>query len=305
MLRALPVIGLCRAGSIHAAIIAAVQAAGSKGTFAFIMALDIGRDVGSTVSKQPLENMSDARRLQLLIDAVVDYAIYMIDLEGRVLSWNSGGSRLKGYKADEIIGQSFSRFYTPEDRAAGLPHKALSIAREAGRFSGEGWRVRKDGSRFWALVVIDAIRDENGELIGFAKVTRDITERQEAHWNLLESERRYRRLVESVVDYAIFQLDPTGHVSSWNTGAPAPDATRRKDAACARTAGRSGPLSSLIRFTTTRGNSSASPRSRAISRSAWKPSASSRKPRISLPRPRNWKRSASSAAALPTTSTTC
>jgi PAS domain S-box-containing protein len=183
------------------------------------MALDFGRNVGSTVSKQPLESLSDANRLQLLIDAVVDYAIYMIDLDGRILSWNSGASRLKGYKADEIIGQSFSRFYTPEDRAAGLPHKALSIAREAGRFSGEGWRVRKDGSRFWALVVIDAILDENGEPIGFAKVTRDITERQQAHWSLLENERRYRRLVESVVDYAIFQLDPTGHVSTWNTGA--------------------------------------------------------------------------------------
>jgi PAS domain S-box-containing protein len=112
--------------------------------------------------------------LQLLIDAVVDYAIYMIDLNGRVLSWNSGAARLKGYKADEIIGQSFSIFYTPEDRAADLPRKALSTAREAGRFSGEGWRVRKDGSRFWALVVIDAIWDETGELIGFAKVTRDI-----------------------------------------------------------------------------------------------------------------------------------
>jgi PAS domain S-box-containing protein len=196
-----------------------LRAAESKGTFAFIMALDIVRGVASTVSKQPLENMGDAHRLQLLIDAVVDYAIYMIDLDGRVLTWNSGASRLKGYKADEIIGQSFSRFYTPEDRAAGLPHKALSIAREAGRFSSEGWRVRKDGSRFWALVVIDVIRDESGELIGFAKVTRDITERQEAHWKLLESERRYRQLVEAVVDYAIFQLDPTGHVSTWNTGA--------------------------------------------------------------------------------------
>ena len=171
------------------------------------------------MSEQPLQDIGDARRLQLLIEAVVDYAIYMIDLDGRVLSWNSGAARLKGYKAAEIIGKPFSTFYTPEDRAAGLPHKALSTAREAGRFSSEGWRVRKDGSRFWALVVIDAIRDESGELIGFAKVTRDITERQEAYWNAIESERRYRRLVEAVVDYAIFQLDPTGHVSTWNTGA--------------------------------------------------------------------------------------
>src|ERR1700752_5242268 len=154
----------------------------------------------------------DGYRLQLLIDAVVDYAIYMIDPEGRVLSWNSGGIRLKGYSADEIIGRHFSEFYTPEDRAAGLPAKAVATARESGRFHGEGWRVRKDGTRFWALVVVDAIRDTNGTLGGFAKVTRDITERQQAQLTLLESERRYRRRVESVVDYAIFQLDPAGNI---------------------------------------------------------------------------------------------
>ena len=162
---------------------------------------------------------TDDPRLQLLIDAVVDYAIYMIDLEGRVLSWNSGAARLKGYPADEAIGRRFSEFYTGEDRAAGLPEKALETARETGRFHGEGWRVRKDGSRFWALVVIDAIKDEAGTLIGFAKVTRDITERQQAQLSLLESERRYRRLVEAVVDYAIFQLDPQGFITTWNTGA--------------------------------------------------------------------------------------
>jgi PAS domain S-box-containing protein len=161
----------------------------------------------------------DGYRLQLLIDAVVDYAIYMIDPEGRVLSWNSGGIRLKGYSADEIIGRHFSEFYTPEDRAAGLPAKALATARETGRFHGEGWRVRKDGTRFWALVVVDAVKDENGTLVGFAKVTRDITERQQAQITLLESERRYRRLVEAVVDYAIFQLDPAGYVTTWNAGA--------------------------------------------------------------------------------------
>ena len=161
----------------------------------------------------------DGHRLQLLIDAVVDYAIYMIDPEGRVLSWNSGGIRLKGYSADEIIGRHFSEFYTPEDRAAGLPAKALATARESGRFHGEGWRVRKDGTRFWALVVVDAIKDESGALVGFAKVTRDITERQQAQITLLESERRYRRLVEAVVDYAIFQLDTAGNVTTWNAGA--------------------------------------------------------------------------------------
>ena len=166
-----------------------------------------------------LDAIADARRLQLLIDAIVDYAIYMIDVDGTVLSWNSGAERLKGYSADEIIGKPFSLFYSLEDRAKGLPQTALRIAAEAGRFSSEGWRVRKDGSRFWALVVADAIRDEQGQVIGFAKVTRDITERQQAHNELLESERRYRRLIEAVVDYAIFQLDPAGNVTTWNPGA--------------------------------------------------------------------------------------
>jgi PAS domain S-box-containing protein len=160
-----------------------------------------------------------ARLLKLLIGAIVDYAIFMIDVDGTIRSWNSGAERLKGYSADEIIGHPFSLFYTPEDCAKGLPQRALKVATETGRFSSEGWRVRKDGSRFWALVVIDAVRDEQGQLIGFAKVTRDITERQQAHNELLESERRYRRLVEAVVDYAIFQLDPAGNVATWNPGA--------------------------------------------------------------------------------------
>jgi PAS domain S-box-containing protein len=143
------------------------------------------------------------------------------DIWGRnnLASWNAGAERLKGYSADEIDGQPFSRFYTPEDRAAGIPDKALRTAREKGRFEAEGWRVRKDGSRFWAFVVIDAVRNEAGELIGFAKITRDITERQEAFHSLLTSEGRYRRLIEAVVDYAIFQLDSEGNVASWNPGA--------------------------------------------------------------------------------------
>ncbi|WP_144441151.1 hybrid sensor histidine kinase/response regulator [Bradyrhizobium sp. CCGE-LA001] len=165
------------------------------------------------------DRIGDARRFELLVNAIVDYAIFMLDTEGRVRTWNAGAERLKGYSADEIIGKPFSTFYTPEDRDQGLPETALAAARETGRFHSEGWRVRKDGTRFWALVVIDTIRDETGELIGFAKVTRDITERQRAQIDLLESERRYRRLVEAVVDYAIFQLDPSGNVSTWNPGA--------------------------------------------------------------------------------------
>ena len=155
----------------------------------------------------------------MLIDAVVDYAIYMLDPDGRVLTWNSGAARLKGYAPAEIIGHNFSRFYTPEDQKAGVPQRALATAKRTGRFSADGWRVRKDGSQFWATVVIDVIRDGQGTIIGFAKVTRDITERQEAEQGLLESERRYRRLVEAVVDYAIYQLDPNGVVATWNVGA--------------------------------------------------------------------------------------
>ncbi|MBO4225377.1 PAS domain-containing sensor histidine kinase [Bradyrhizobium neotropicale] len=166
-----------------------------------------------------VNQVADAERLQLLIDAIVDYAIYMVEPDGTIASWNSGAARLKGYRADEIIGKSFSIFYTPEDRDAGLAARALATAGEKGRFTAEGWRVRKDGSRFWAMVVIDAIKDKEGKLLGFAKVTRDITERQEAHQRLLESERRYRRLIEAVVDYAIFQLDATGNVVTWNPGA--------------------------------------------------------------------------------------
>ena len=171
------------------------------------------------MSKSPLDSIEDADRLELLINAIIDYAVFMLDTDGIVRSWNPGAERLKGYSAEEIIGKPFSVFYTPEDREKCLPQKALAAARETGRFNSEGWRVRKDGSRFWALVVLDAIRDHQGNLIGFAKVTRDITERQHAHQELLQSERRYRRLIESVVDYAIFQLDPSGHVATWNPGA--------------------------------------------------------------------------------------
>ncbi|MGN6590483.1 MAG: PAS domain S-box protein [Sphingomicrobium sp.] len=156
---------------------------------------------------------------QLLLDSVVDYAIYMLDVAGRVVSWNVGAQRLKQYSPEEILGRHFSSFYTPEDREAGVPEHALDTARRTGRFHSEGWRVRKDGSRFFAMVVIDAIRNEAGEVIGFAKITRDITDRFEAHLQILRSETRYRQLVDAVVDYAIFQLDSTGHVTTWNPGA--------------------------------------------------------------------------------------
>lgn len=155
---------------------------------------------------------------KLLIQSVVDYAIYMLDVEGRVLSWNPGAERIKGYTSEEIIGEHFSRFYSEEDRAAGVPSEALRIAAEAGRFTDENWRVRKDGTRFWALVVIDPIF-RNKQLIGFAKVTRDMTPQRNAQIAALEAERRFRLLVEAVTDYAIFMLDPQGYVTNWNTGA--------------------------------------------------------------------------------------
>ncbi|MBP2290993.1 hybrid sensor histidine kinase/response regulator [Azospirillum rugosum] len=163
--------------------------------------------------------MPEELRFRLLVDSVRDYAIYMLDPKGIVSSWNAGAQRFKGYAAAEIIGQHYSRFYTDEDRQAGLPQQNLAIAATEGRFETEGWRVRKDGGRFWASVVIDAIRDERGRLLGFGKVTRDITDRKAAQEALRLSEERFRLLVQGVTDYAIFMLDPGGHVTNWNSGA--------------------------------------------------------------------------------------
>jgi len=131
-----------------------------------------------------LRRLGGDRRFQLLVDAVKDYALYLLDAEGHVISWNTGAQRFKGYSAHEILGKHFSRFYTAEDRAAGLPARALGIAAGEGKFEAEGWRMRKDGSRFWASVVIDPIHDEQGELIGFAKITRDMTEKRLAQEEL-------------------------------------------------------------------------------------------------------------------------
>jgi PAS domain S-box-containing protein len=163
--------------------------------------------------------LSDLRRYQLLVESVVDYAIFMLDAQGRVTSWNPGAERAKGYREDEIIGQHFSRFYTDEDRAAGLPAKALATAEKEGRFEHIGWRVRKDGTRFWAHVIIDPIRHPDGKIIGYAKVTRDLSEKHRAAETLSESEERFRILVQGVTDYAIYMLDPEGNVTSWNAGA--------------------------------------------------------------------------------------
>src|SRR3954453_23222370 len=158
-------------------------------------------------------------RYRLLIEAVTDYAIYMLDPDGIVSSWNPGAQRFKGYAAEEIIGQPFSRFYAPEDQASGLPARALETARREGKFEHEGWRMRKDGSRFWAYVIIDPIRAPSGEIVGYAKITRDLTERKAAEQALRLSEQQFRLLVQGVTDYAIYMLDPEGRVSNWNAGA--------------------------------------------------------------------------------------
>ena len=158
-------------------------------------------------------------RYRLLVEAITDYAIYMLDREGRVTSWNPGARRFKGYEADEIIGQHFSTFYTEVERSQNIPALALTEAERTGRFEREGWRVRKDGTQFWAHVVIDAIRSPEGDLVGFAKITRDLTERRAAEIKLRESQEQFRLLVQSVTDYAIYMLDAGGHVASWNAGA--------------------------------------------------------------------------------------
>jgi PAS domain S-box-containing protein len=156
---------------------------------------------------------------KLLIESIVDYAIYLLDPKGKVTSWNAGAERIKGFSADEIVGKHFSTFYTEEDRKAGVPEKVLETARREGKYAGEGWRVRKDGTRFWASVVVDAIKDDKGKLIAFAKITRDMTEKREADQALLAAERRFRILVQGVTDYAIYMLDPEGRVTNWNAGA--------------------------------------------------------------------------------------
>ncbi|HYZ49148.1 MAG TPA: PAS domain S-box protein [Sphingomonas sp.] len=168
-----------------------------------------------------LSSIPPDERFQLLISAVTDYAIYMLDAEGRIATWNPGARRFKGYEPEEIIGEHFSRFFTSEDLAARLPARILETAAREGRFESEGWRVRKDGQRIWVHVVVDPIWAPDGTLIGYAKITRDITERKAAERALFESEQRFRLLVEGVSDYAIYLLDREGYVTNWNAGAEA------------------------------------------------------------------------------------
>jgi diguanylate cyclase (GGDEF)-like protein/PAS domain S-box-containing protein len=173
----------------------------------------------SKTSIDTQELVQSEERFRLLVESVRDYAIFMLDPNGVVLTWNAGAQRFKGYRADEIIGQHFSRFYPPEALARGLPDHELEVATDTGVFEDEGWRVRKDGTLFWANVVITAVRNADGQLLGFAKVTRDLTQRHAHEQELRRSEERFRLLVEGVREYAIFMLDTNGRVTTWNSGA--------------------------------------------------------------------------------------
>lgn len=179
---------------------------------------NIVRDLSERRRSQELLAQND-ERLRALIGGVRDYAIFMLDPDGVVISWNEGAERIKGYRAEEIIGAHFSRFYPPEAIERGWPQHELRMASIEGKFEDEGWRIRKDGSRFWANVVITALRDRQSKLIGFSKITRDLTERRRHTEELRQSEERFRLLIESVQDYAICMLDPDGGIQSWNVGA--------------------------------------------------------------------------------------
>jgi PAS domain S-box-containing protein len=158
-------------------------------------------------------------RFRLMVEGVRDYAIFMLDTTGHIISWNEGAKRIKGWSANEIIGKHFSTFYTAEDLEDKKPERELRIAIATGKYEEEGWRVRKNGSVFWANVVITALFNEQNKHIGFSKVTRDLTEKKESEEHLRQSEERYRSLVEQVTDYGIFMLDEKGKIVSWNEGA--------------------------------------------------------------------------------------
>jgi PAS domain S-box-containing protein len=178
------------------------------------------RDAARFANKAPAGTVTQTSGLyQLLVESVRDYAIFALNPDGLILSWNAGAERIKGYRADEVIGRHLSLFYGPEDLASDKPGEELRIAARDGRVEDEGYRIRKDGSQFWANSVITALRDPTGNLVGFAKVTRDLTERRRAEDQLRASEERFRVLIHSVKDYGIFMLDPDGRVASWNEGA--------------------------------------------------------------------------------------
>jgi PAS domain S-box-containing protein len=157
------------------------------------------------------------RNFRLLVEGITDYAICMLDPGGCVINWNRGAQRINGYTAREILGQHFSVLYLPEDRDAGVPARALATARKEKHYLAEGWRLRKDGVKFFASVVIDPIYEKR-KLVGYAKITRDISERHQVLADLHASENQFKMLVSGVTDYALYMLTPTGVVANWNAG---------------------------------------------------------------------------------------
>jgi PAS domain S-box-containing protein len=176
------------------------------------------RDASNQKIEQ-IELRQREERYRLMVEGVKDYAIFMLDVEGNILTWNEGAKRTKGYTSDEIIGKHFSTFYTRQDLESQKPARELEIAVATGKYEEEGWRIKKNGSVFWANVVITALFNERNRLIGFSKVTRDLTERKAIEESLRLSEERYRSLVEQVIDYGIFMMDEKGRIVSWNEGA--------------------------------------------------------------------------------------
>jgi PAS domain S-box-containing protein len=196
-----------------------IKILGLPGTFIRVMCYArLWQGTGMAQKSDPKHGLLDSeRRFRLLVEGVIDYAIYMLDPTGLVTNWNAGAKRIKGYEAADVVGRHFGMFYLPDDREAGMPARSLNTAREKGKFEAEGWRLRKDGTKFLASVVIDAIY-EDGQLIGFAKITRDITERNKTAEALKESEKHFRLLINGVTDYALYMLDPNGIVTNWNVG---------------------------------------------------------------------------------------
>ncbi|WP_148573426.1 PAS domain S-box protein [Nocardioides caldifontis] len=206
--------GQGQAAATVVATAAAIRDSSGRPLYLFLQVQDI------TAERQAAEELRRSEeRFRLLVEAVEDYAIFMLDPDGRVASWNAGAQRSQGYTADEIIGQHFRAFYPPDVAARGHPEYELEVALREGSYAEEGWRVRKDGTSYYASVVITAVYDDRGRHVGFAKVTRDITDRREADEVLRQSEQRFRLLVEAVEDYAIYMLDPVGRIVSWNAGA--------------------------------------------------------------------------------------
>ncbi|RYZ23770.1 MAG: PAS domain-containing sensor histidine kinase [Chitinophagaceae bacterium] len=169
--------------------------------------------------QREVEIRRSEERFRLMVEGVHEYGIFLLDTTGHILTWNDGAERIKGYRPSEIIGKHFSTFYTSEDLESKKPERELKIAVATGKYEEEGWRVRKNGSVFWANIVITALLNEQNKLVGFSKVTRDLTERRINDEALRQSEERYRSLVEQVVDYGIFMMDEKGRVGSWNEGA--------------------------------------------------------------------------------------